>query len=777
MFCLTAWTQQTFKGRVVDAQTKEALPAVQVAWLTSDGQSQKTCLSDKDGYFRMNGVSIGRQSFRATAIGYQTLYLDNVMLIMGKETVLTIAMLEQIKNLKEVSVTYSRKQDKGETNNQMSVVSARTFNVEDTKRYAGSQNDPARMASNFAGVASGNDSSNEIVVRGNSPIGLLWQIEGINTPNPNHFGSILSTGGPISMLNNNNLDKSDFFTGAYPAQYGNAFASVFDLKLREGNYEKREYLGQIGFNGLEFGAEGPFSKRSKASYIANYRYSTLQVFKKLGINFGTGGSVPKYHDLNFKISAPSTNKQATWILWGLGGSSAIDLLGKDVDTTAANYYGDLHKDIYADYLTLVGGTAYEAHINKQLYLKLSLAISKARNSVRMDSLTNNANYLLIKGDFSNVKYMANIFGIYKFNAQSILNFGFNTDWLSLDYQNKQYVYVPTAYQRVHVKVKGRTALTQAFAQLKYRFTNELSINAGMHAQHFELNKQLVVEPRLGLKYIIKPGHVFSIGYGMYHQHQILYNYFVQDEQGNLNNRDLKFIRSQHGVLGYEFTQIKHTRLKLEAYAQLLDKVPVSILEGSYSVLNDGSQSQYERVNKTHLINSGTGYNYGLELTAERFLHKGFYYLITLSIFDSRYKGYDGIERQTAFNAKYAGNILLGKEIKINDKGGNVVLDLKFTTVGGKKLTPLDLKASKQTGAAIFDTKQAYSLQQPAYFRTDIKIAYRKELKRSTMESGIYWQNLTNHKNVFQQGYNADRQQITTQYQQGFLIVPYFKYVL
>lgn len=143
----------------------------------------------------------------------------------------------------------------------MATVSARSFTVEETSRYAGSLNDPSRMAANYAGVSSTSDARNDIIIRGNSPLGVLWRLNGMEIPNPNHFGSLGTTGGPVSILNNNLLDKSDFLTGAFPAEYGNALAGVFDLQMRSGNNEKTEFLGQVGFNGFELGAEGPIGKK------------------------------------------------------------------------------------------------------------------------------------------------------------------------------------------------------------------------------------------------------------------------------------------------------------------------------------------------------------------------------------------------------------------------------------------------------------------------------------------------------------------------------------
>ena len=302
---LFAQSTQTIRGRVVDGVSNTALVGVSVMLISTDEKIYGST-TDTDGRFRIDNVPVGRHTVRITYIGYEEQTIPNVIVTAGKEVVLTLSLTESVSQLNEVVITDDVKSDKTATNNDIAVVSARSFNVDDTKRYAGAIGDPSRMAANFAGVVGGNDSRNDIVVRGNSPTGMLWQLEGLNIPNPNHFGALVSTGGPVSILNNNNLDKSDFMTSAFPAQYGNAPAGVFDLRLRDGNNEKRELLAQVGFNGFEVGAEGPFAKNSKASYIANYRYSTLGVFQTLGIEFGTGSNTPLYQDLNFKVSLPTT---------------------------------------------------------------------------------------------------------------------------------------------------------------------------------------------------------------------------------------------------------------------------------------------------------------------------------------------------------------------------------------------------------------------------------------------------------------------------------------
>jgi hypothetical protein len=304
-FTGVAQTTQSIRGKVIDKQSKFPIPGVSVVIVTLN--PQKGSVTDDKGEFKLTEVPIGRHDLKVTLFGYTEQLISNILLTSGKEVYLNIELQEQILELEEVKIETEK--SKGETNNENSVVSSRTFSIEETSRYAGSRNDPARRAMNFAGVTGASDSRNDIIIRGNSPLGLLWRFEGMDIPNPNHFGTFGTTGGPISMLNNNVLSNSDFITGAWPSQYGNALAGVFDLQMRKGNNQKREYMVQMGFNGLELGAEGPISKKNSSSYLANYRYSTLGIFKALGISFGTS-ALPQYQDLNFKVNIP-TEKAGT----------------------------------------------------------------------------------------------------------------------------------------------------------------------------------------------------------------------------------------------------------------------------------------------------------------------------------------------------------------------------------------------------------------------------------------------------------------------------------
>ena len=330
---LYAQTQyaQTIRGQVVDKQSQSPLIGCNVVLLNAD--PFKGAVTDANGFFRLEQVPIGRQQLKFSFLGYKTAAMA-VIVNTGKENILNIELEEAIVESKEVVISAGRGD---RTNNEMATVSTRSFNIEETQRYAGSLNDPSRMAANYAGVSSASDDRNDIIIRGNSPTGLLWRLNGVSIPNPNHFGTLGSTGGPVSILNNNTLGNSDFMTGAFPAEFGNATAGVFDLRMRNGNNEKQEFLGQIGFNGFELGAEGPLGSHSKASYMINYRYSTLEFFEKAGIDIGTGAAVPQYQDLTFNINVP-TEKYGKFTLFGIGGKSHVDLLDSKEDTTKQNLY-------------------------------------------------------------------------------------------------------------------------------------------------------------------------------------------------------------------------------------------------------------------------------------------------------------------------------------------------------------------------------------------------------------------------------------------------------
>ncbi len=763
---------QVIRGTVLDAVSNSSVTGATVT-VIENGKTIKGAIVKKNGTFRIAGVPLGRKIVKITMIGYEPYINDNVLVTAGKEVVMSVTLNESYSTSKEIEVVYDRSADEAVTNSEYTSVSARAFNTEDTKRYAGSLGDPSRMAQNFAGVVGANDSRNDIVVRGNSPAGMLWQMDGMIIPNPNHFGSLNSTGGPVSMLNNNVLDKSDFMTSAFPSPYGNALSGVFDLRMRNGNPEKYEFVGQIGFNGFEFGAEGPAWEGS--TFLANYRYSTLGVFKGLGINFGTGSAVPDYQDANVKLST-KLGEAGTLTLFGTGGKSDVAFYGNDVDTTAVDLYGDPDRNTEVDYQTGWLGLSYEHILNENTFAKILVGASGTFEQYKGDSINPQTReaYHDEEAELTTTRYSVAGNIRHKFTNRTSITGGFFVDRTKYDLYRIENIGLSN--ELVNIDIEDDATLSQGYAQLRTRLTEEFTVNAGLHAQYYTLGDAVAVEPRAGIVWSVSPTMSLNAGYGLHSQAQNIYVYNVQepDSSGALvrSNLDLGFTRSHHAVLGYDWFISNDIRLRIETYYQWLFDVPVERTPSSFSAINTGAG--FAPSNQGNLINTGTGHNVGLELTLEHFFRNGFYFLVTGSFFDSRYLGSDGIERNTAYNTRYVANFLGGKEFSVGDN--NVIaVNLKVSTTGGRYLTPIDLEASAAAGRTVYDESQAYTQLQDPYFRMDLRLSYRMELGSSTMEFALDLQNVTNNQNVFTQTYNPRTGGITTEYQQGFFPVPTFRW--
>ena len=760
---------QTVRGVITDVDSQQPLvgAVVQIPALKTGNTT------DEDGAFRLSHVPVGRYDVNVSYMGYESSLIPNVEVTSGKEVVLNISLKENVKDLQEVVIQYDRTKDRTVTNNDMTVVSARSFNVEETERYAGSLGDPSRMAANFAGVSSANDSRNDIVIRGNSPGGLLWQLEGLNIPNPNHFGAINSTGGPVSMLNNNTLAKSDFLTSAFPAQYGNALSGVFDVRLRNGNDEHYEFLGQIGFNGLEALAEGPINKNSKSSFLVDYRYSTLGLFQQLNIDFGTGSATPDYQDLNFKLHFPFKNGSIS--VFGLAGKSDVSFLGNETDTTKLDFYGSRFTNTIVDYKTGIAGVSIENNLSDKTFSKLTLGVSHVDQNFHGDSIS----YITFEelpsgnGSFAQTIYSLVYDLSHKFDRRNVINSGLTIDYYSFNLFNEKIDDGITHITRIDLQ--DEAALPQAYTQWKHRFNDKLTFKGGINLLYFSLSESFALDPRAGFTYQVSPKDQLGIGYGLESRMQQITSYAIETpvENGSVRtNQDMGFTRSHQFVLSYDHSFSQDFHVKTEAYYQHLFNVPVESHPSSYSILNSGADFAPDFTDS--LINEGTGRNYGVEITAEKYLSMGYYFLLTASLFDSKYKGSDGVERNTAFNTQYVFNVLGGKEFEVGRHHNAVGLDVKFSTSGGKYLTPIDVEASEAQHQTVYDESKAFTEKQDPYLRCDAKFYFKKNLKKASMEFALELQNLTNHKNVFDQSYDIYQQKVITNYQQGFFPVPMFR---
>ncbi|MBA2612025.1 MAG: TonB-dependent receptor [Bacteroidetes bacterium] len=762
---------QTVRGTIVDKQSQSIIPGANVIIIGTDPLKGTT--TDMEGRFKMTDVNPGRYDLKISYLGYKEIVMPNVVVTSGKEVVLEIGMEENISSLNEVVVSGTKK---NETNNEMTSVSGRSFSMEEVNRYAGGRSDPSRLAANFAGVSSPDDSRNDIVIRGNSPTGVLWRIEGLNIPNPNHFSTVGTTGGPVSAINTNVIKNSDFFTSAFPSEYGNANAGVFDLGFRTGNSEKKEHTFQLGaLTGLEAMTEGPINKAKGSSYLFAYRYSFTGVAQKIGIPIGTAAT-PFYQDLSFKING-GTTKFGKFTLFGLGAKSKIDFIHTKIDST--DLFANPSKDSYFTSDIGLIGLKHFIKVNERSYFNTVIGATYNGSNYLEDNIATSTKPIQrnIENKTSQLHYSINLSYNSKINSKLFVKVGAISEMINLILNARERD--SNSVWNQYWDFNDHTMLHQAYAQAKYRFTEKLTLNLGIHGQLLALNNSTSIEPRVGLKYQLNQKNTISAGYGMHSQMQPTDVYFYRtlksDGSYDLSNRNLGFTRSQHFVLGYDILPVKDWRIKTEVYYQMLSNVPVTRLPSSFSMLNAGAS--FLPNNQSDLKNTGTGTNYGAELTIEKFFSKGYYVLITGTIYESKYKGSDNIEHNTAFNGNFVYNVLGGKDFKIGKEKRNVFsVGVKMTQAGGRYYTPVDLAASQAIHAQVLQgDAYAFSQRNPDFFRLDVKTGFTFNSRKSKLSQTLSFdiQNVTNNKNVFAQRYNPITNKINTAYQIGFF--PNFVY--
>ncbi|MEX1002277.1 MAG: carboxypeptidase-like regulatory domain-containing protein [Crocinitomicaceae bacterium] len=790
-FLLPAHAQnytQNIRGSVVDSETHYPLTGAKVKVITTEPIKGAIC--DEEGKFIISGVPIGKHTLEVTSIGY----LKNTVTVVinsGKETILNIALEESSIVGKEVVVTG---REKGEVINEMATVSATSFSVEETNRYAGSRGDPARMMSNYAGAQGTDDSRNDLVIRGNSPLGIMYRIEGVSIPNPNHFAVAGSTGGPVTILNNKFLGNSDFFMSAFPAEYGNSIAGIFDLRLRKGNNRLHEFSGQFGFLGTEVLFEGPISKKSGASYLAMGRYSTLGLFDKIGFKYGTD-AVPLYGDGALKLDFP-LKKGGNLSIWGLAGSSDISILISDQQIPDQDAFGEQDRDQLFGTDMAIGGITYKKPVSKKTFLKASLSHAFQQQSSRHQYILRELNssgewnYLAQPFDMMGYRYRINTTSAYfsinhKINNKHLIKAGMNLDMYLLDMKDsiRNDITDSTSAFRYRWDYESATPdfLAQLFVQWKYKISPRFTFNAGLHSQYFTLSNSISpVEPRLGLKYAVDEKNTIAMGLGMHSQHHPLYIYTYHLNEGQnkvYHNLDIDFSRSLHSVLSYT-TRIKKTMsFKTEVYYQYLYDIPVTVEPSAFSILNQGSG--FSRFFPDELENSGTGQNYGIEFTLQKYFDKSFFFMTTLSLYNSQYRGSDGVLRSTDFNSNYIANGLVGKEFKFGENNKHTIaLGLNATYAGGKRHGIIDPVMTDSLKELVFIDSAYNSLRFDYYFRLDFKINYTLNTPKVTHEFGLDLINVTFRDNILGWTYTPNEDNPSEPYQKrsqlGFLPIFYYK---
>lgn len=765
---LSAFAQsitQVVRGTVTDKISHSPLPGVAVLLAGSDPLMGTT--TDLNGEFRLAKVPVGKQTLRFIYVGYEELVLPNITVISGKECVIQVNMEEKIIQNKEVVITAER--EKNKPMNEMAMVSARTFSVEETQKYAAAVNDPARMATSFAGVVSTDDGNNNISIRGNAPYTLQWRMEGVEIPNPNHFSAPGTSGGGISILSSQLLYNSDFLTGAFTSEYGNALSGIFDLRLRKGNNEKHEFTVQAGVLGLDVAAEGPFASNYGGSYLVNYRYSTLAAIQHL---VPIGDAVTLFQDLSFNINLPA-GKWGHFGIFGFGGLSSSDYKAEK-DSLKWKDESERYTDNFSTF-TSAAGITHAIVAGQNTYVKSAVAIS-TKNALDETFRINNElkDEKRFDGIAKESKVTFNTTLTHKFNSKHSIRTGFILNKLGykidyLDYNSDLGKLVQT------IDATGNAWLMQAFAGYTFRINEQFTAQGGVHFLHFLYNNTSSPEERASLRYAIDDKQSITLGYGRHSQIQPIGVYFasIQDSSGITKhpNENLGFTKAQHFVISYDRMLNTYSHIKTELYYQYLYQIPISTdPANTFSMVNQ----QYDYITDP-LINNGKGVNKGVELTVEQFLHNDFYYLLSASLYNTEYKAADNKWRNTRYNGGYVVTFTSGKEFKTGPRFKNRIIgvNVKVIYTGGQRQSPIDLQASEAKGETVYDNEHAFSIQQPAYFRTDLRFSMKRNRPNATHTLSLDLQNATNHQNIYAKYFDALSGKIKTYYQAP--IIPVLNY--
>jgi hypothetical protein len=754
-WCSTSFGQnltQKISGIVLDNASSNPIPFVNIIVVNSN----KGTTTDTLGNFTIANIPIGRYDIKVTAIGYEPYLAKEIEVISAKETFLNIVLKETATTLQEVVV--KPKVNKASALNPTASVSAKMLSVEEAKRYAGGFDDPARLVSAFAGVSS-SVNNNGIVVRGNNPKSLQWKFEGVEISNPNHFADLAAFGGGgLSALSSQCLANSDFFSGVFPAEYNNALSGVFDISMRTGNRNKRENTIQIGLTGIDLASEGPIKKGSRSSYLFNYRYSTLALLQPI---LPENGSGVKYQDLSFKLNFP-TKKSGTFSFWGIG---LIDGSGQEAEKDSSKWE-TLTVRQTQDVKQYMGalGVSHKYFLNKKSYIKSTLASSFNGIDLTTDQLNSTLTFTpenKIKNNTLNFVFSS--FVNTKFSTSHTNKTGFSATNMRYNLLLKK---DNQSTLQTLVSEDGNSNLLNVYSNSTINFNNKLETNIGVAFQYFSLNNNYSIEPRIGTKYQLNESQSISFAYGLHSRLEPINYYFTKNSQYGTNaiNKEIDFTKAHHFVLGYDNTIDENLHLRIEAYYQNLFNVPV-IKDSSFSFIN----LQNDWFFNEKLQNTGKGKNYGIDISLDKYMTNGFYYMFTSSIFNSQYKGGDNIWRNTRYNRNYAFNFLAGKEWQLGDNKQKVIgINVRASYQGGDRHSPIDATKSTTNQKVEFDENKAFSKQISPSFTTHFSILYRKNKAKTTTEWAFKVLNATMFKEFYGFQYNY-KTQIVTEHRETIFI--------
>jgi hypothetical protein len=695
-----------------------------------NGAVSYTSQADSAGQYLIS-VLPGKYTEVVQAPGHKIVSRNNVVVISGKQQVQDFALEDLGADLETIVISGDRNPGS---------VGLDLWNIQ---QFAAVFYDPGRVVNSHAGTANADDGTNHMTVRGTSPDYIQWKLEGVEIVNPNHLenaGTVNDrpafNGGGVSLISAQLLQNSEFHFAPFDAMQGNALSGIFDMKLRNGNDHKREHIVQVSLLGTDLAIEGPFSKSSRSSYLLNFRYSTIGLLSKLGVNFGDEQT--EFADFSHSLNFPF--KRGSVRIFGMSGLSETRFRGK-LDTGLLEIQKELQNIDYRS-LTSINGISFLSGIGSSAYIKTVAAysIKNVRRSARPTALLflpvahEQDNFRQEK--ISTVTYLGHSLG-----RSMRAKVGFYLNYFS----NSVKSMVDTI---ARLNGSASQPLVQPFVSVDGEIGTRVNFSIGIHNFWLPEKEHLLVQPRLLLGYQINSNQSITFRSGSSAQ---LPSAFLQ-----VNSRDQLLPTTNEALSLMHVYRHRNLKLSTEIYLQRFRKIPEQETF-DFSAFNYFNEMVFFTLNQ-----QGSAEVYGLDLMFEKHFTQ-FYLITSASIYNSTYSAPWTNIRKGRFNTGYNTFFTAGKEFSLRNKPHFLSADLRVMYRDGFRDLH-DVSGTDYTYDAVLEN----------YWRMDLRLSYKKNKATSTVIWALDIQNLANRRNEAYHYFDRVSGKIETKYQLGLIPVLSYK---
>ena len=722
-----AQTTGIIKGRVSAAANNNPIDFATVAL---EGTTTGTQTDDK-GEFEIKELKPGFYNVKVSSVGYTSKSVFEVEVTNSKPAILNIELESSIENLKEVTVKTNSFQRKEE-----SPVSVRSIGVNEIQRYPGGNRDISRVIQSLPGVGFSTGFRNDLIIRGGSTAENKFYLDDIEIPNINHFTTQGGSGGPQGLINVDFIRDVNFYSSAFPADRGNTLSSAMDIRLRDGRDDRWGGTLTLGITDAAASMEGPLNKKKTVTFLASWRSSYYDWFFKL-IDLPI---FPQYNDGQIKVKWKITPKDELVIL----SLTALDFFKPNlgVKKTEENLY-TLRAISEQNQRSYTNGIKYTHYFDKS-YLQIVGSRNVLDNAI--DKYKDNNH------DSLRTQYYRSVEAETKLRAEWTMrdkgwkyNVGVNYEWAHY-FNNSQFLgeFFNYKYQTtLDIHKYG------VFAQVSKSVANErLTLSLGLRMDGNSYNSSMVnllnqVSPRFSMSYAITEKIRWNFNTGYYHETPAYTVFGYRDTTGALvNQHRLSYMRNLHLVTGFEYSTPINSRVSVEGFYKQYFNLPF-LLDDSISLANKGSD--FGVVGNDPAQSTSKGRAYGMEVLYEQKLYKGWFGIVSYTLFWSQYQDKYNVYRSSSWDTRHIISITAGKKFKRNWEIG-----ARFRMQGGKPYTPYNVNYSSLISvynanpSGVFDYNQQNSQRLPWFHQLDIRVTKKWYLKKFALELYLDIQNFYFH---------------------------------